>query len=66
MCCTGEAIDMYCVRLLEATGVLLLPATVYDHQPSTDANRFRIGLGRKNFSECMSKWAAFDANEAGV
>ena len=61
--CAGEPIDAYCARLLEAAGVLLLPATVYDHAASTADNRFRIGLGRKNFGECMQKWIEFDAQE---
>ena len=36
-----------------SAGVLLLPATVYDHTPSIAAGRFRVGLGRKNVPECL-------------
>ena len=55
----GEPIDKYCARLLKATGVLLLPATLYEHEESTDRGHFRLGLGRSNFAECMDKWQTF-------
>ena len=64
--CAGEPIDQYCARLLEASGVLLLPATVYDHAPSTIASRFRLGLGRENFKECIRRWADFESREAAA
>jgi hypothetical protein len=31
-----SGIDDFCQRLVDEAGVLLLPASVYDHQPSTD------------------------------
>ena len=55
----GEPVDQYCARLLKATGVLLLPATLYDHETSIDAGHFRLGLGRRNFAECIGKWEEF-------
>jgi aspartate/methionine/tyrosine aminotransferase len=55
----GEPVDQYCARLLKATGVLLLPATLYDHDTSIEAGHFRLGLGRRNFAECMGKWEEF-------
>ena len=36
--------------LVEKTGVLLLPGTLYDDQ----SNHFRIGFGRKNFPEAIA------------
>jgi|WetSurMetagenome_2_1015567.scaffolds.fasta_scaffold185571_2 aspartate/methionine/tyrosine aminotransferase len=36
----------FCARLLERTGVLLLPSTVYGYEDS----HFRLGLGRDDFS----------------
>ncbi|KAJ9530425.1 hypothetical protein QJQ45_000808 [Haematococcus lacustris] len=56
---TGEPIDLFCDRLAAAEGVLLLPASVYDHDPSTAAGHFRLGLGRKNFKDCMARLAVF-------
>ena len=45
----GEAppgAEAFCARLLERTGVLLLPSTVYGYGDS----HFRLGLGREDFS----------------
>jgi aspartate/methionine/tyrosine aminotransferase len=39
----------FCVRLIERTGVLLLPGTLPDYG---DAN-FRIGFGRKNLPQIL-------------
>ncbi|EIE23298.1 aminotransferase, classes I and II [Coccomyxa subellipsoidea C-169] len=50
---TGEPVDEFCERLVQKSGVLLLPATVYEHAPSVAEGRFRIGLGRLNFKECL-------------
>lgn len=36
-------------------GVLLLPATVYNHAPSIARGHFRIGFGRKNAIESLEK-----------
>lgn len=32
---TGEPVEAFCDRCVQQAGVLLLPATVYDHEPST-------------------------------
>ncbi len=55
----GEPIDKYCARLLKASGVLLLPATLYEHEASTDGGHFRLGLGKRNFAECLGRWQTF-------
>jgi len=60
--CTGfvkyhapESVEDFCQRLLQATGVLLLPASVYDY-PS---NHFRIGFGRRNMGQALEKLSEF-------
>ena len=44
---------------IDNAGVLLLPATVYDHQSSVADGRFRIGLGRRNMPNCLQVLANF-------
>ena len=44
-----EGADQFCVQLVEETGVLLLPPSVYHSELlKTPADRFRIGFGRNN------------------
>lgn len=47
-------IDEFCEDLVSHAGVLLLPATIYDHQPSVARRHFRVGLGRKNLPDCLT------------
>jgi aspartate/methionine/tyrosine aminotransferase len=42
----GRGAEDFCARLLEQTGVLLLPSTVYGYGDS----HFRLGLGREDFT----------------
>lgn len=59
-CCrlvTGEPIEAFCSRVVEGCGVLLLPASVYDHAPCIERGHFRIGLGRRDLPECLGKLA---------
>ena len=59
---TGERMDLFCDRVVQGSGVLLLPSTVYGHtpdQPMEERGRFRIGLGRANLPECLEKLEAF-------
>ena len=44
-------IEEFCINLVNQKGVLLLPSTYFDY----GKQNFRIGLGRKNLSECMEK-----------
>ena len=44
-------ITEFCSQLVEKTGVLLLPGTVYDDT----CNHFRIGFGRIDFAQCLEK-----------
>jgi aspartate/methionine/tyrosine aminotransferase len=46
----GEKVSDFCKDLVEKTGVLLLPGTLYDDP----GNHFRIGFGRKNFPEAFA------------
>ena len=48
-----QAVDVeeFCIDLVNQKGVLLLPSTYFDY----GKQNFRIGLGRKNLSECMEK-----------
>jgi aspartate/methionine/tyrosine aminotransferase len=48
-------IEDYCDLVLERTGVLLLPGTVFD-----ESNRgVRIGFGRRSFPDALDRYAAF-------
>lgn len=46
-----EKVDKFCRDLVETAGVLLLPGTLYGNQ----LNSFRIGFGRKNLPEALSR-----------
>ena len=50
----SEIVDIFCDRLVKENGVLLMPASVYDHP----GNHFRIGFGRKNMQEALGKLRA--------
>mmetsp|Transcript_30341 Transcript_30341/g.96824 ORF Transcript_30341/g.96824 Transcript_30341/m.96824 type:complete len:115 (-) Transcript_30341:72-416(-) len=49
---TAANIQDFCDALVEDYGVMVLPGSVFDHQPE---ERFRVGLGRVNFPECLNK-----------
>ena len=51
----GASADAFAVRLVEATGVLLLPSTTFGSGDS----HFRIGLGRTDLPEAIAKLDAF-------
>lgn len=50
----GE-VDKFCSDLVEAAGVLLLPGTLYNKQ----FNSFRIGFGRKNLPEALTRFEQY-------
>jgi len=55
----GEGVEAFATRLVEQSGVLLLPASVYKSDlGATPADRFRIGYGRDNMA------AGLDATRA--
>ncbi len=47
----GEDVNSFCEDLVKNAGVLLLPGTLYEDQ----GNHFRIGFGRKNFPDALSR-----------
>jgi aspartate/methionine/tyrosine aminotransferase len=51
----GNSADRFAARLVEATGVLLLPSTAFGSGDS----HFRIGLGRTDLPDAVSKLEAF-------
>ena len=46
----NESAEEFCVKLVESTGVLLLPSNFYE----VDDQHFRIGYGRKNMPEGLA------------
>ena len=50
-----ESIDTFCEKLVTKSGVLLLPASVYEY----DAPHFRMGYGRRNFSDNLNKFEEY-------
>jgi aspartate/methionine/tyrosine aminotransferase len=47
----SDGVEVFCRRLVEEAGVLLLPASVYRSElTDTPRDRFRIGFGRANLS----------------
>ncbi|EFJ50513.1 hypothetical protein VOLCADRAFT_88940 [Volvox carteri f. nagariensis] len=54
-----ESVEEFCERLVNECGVLLLPATVYDHAPSSTGGHFRIGLGRRDLPGCLDVFRSF-------
>ena len=51
----GASADRFAARLVEATGVLLLPSTAFGSGDS----HFRIGLGRTDLPEALEKLESF-------
>lgn len=52
---TAEPIDEFGERLLEKTGVMIVPGSIFDH----DGNHFRIGFGRRNLPEALARLEEF-------
>ena len=50
-----ESSDVFCRRLAQEAGVLLMPASIYDHE----GPYFRVGFGRKNMPEALERLVAF-------
>ena len=48
-------VESFCDELVRKAGVLLLPGTVYDDH----ANHFRLGIGRKNLPQAISRLNEF-------
>ncbi|MFI1302149.1 aminotransferase class I/II-fold pyridoxal phosphate-dependent enzyme [Streptomyces sioyaensis] len=53
-----EGVEEFCTRLVEQAGVLLLPASIYRSELTpTPADRFRIGIGRRNPEQGLAAFA---------
>ena len=52
------SVDAFCTDLLQESGVLLLPGTLYEK----GINAFRVGFGRKNVPEVLQKFDAYLKN----
>jgi aspartate/methionine/tyrosine aminotransferase len=53
--CLRGGVESFCDELVRKAGVLLLPGSVYDD----NANHFRLGLGRKNLPQAISRLSGF-------
>ena len=53
----GVRIDDWAAQLVEATGVLLLPGSVFDHP----GNHFRLGFGRTDMPEALAGLESYAA-----
>ena len=51
----GMDVEAFCKALLKSAGVLLLPGTLYDD----NGNYFRIGFGRSNLPEAVTRLEQF-------
>jgi len=61
----NEGIDEFCARLVEQSGVLLLPGSVYQSTSAeTPANHFRIGFGRVNMPEALDRLRSYLADSS--
>lgn len=53
-------VELFCERLVEEEGVLLLPASIYRSElMAAPTDRFRIGFGRDNMDAGLSAFRAF-------
>ncbi|GGX71315.1 aminotransferase [Litorimonas cladophorae] len=53
-------VELFCERLVEEEGLLLLPASIYRSElMAAPTNRFRIGFGRDNMDAGLSAFRAF-------
>lgn len=51
----SDGVETFCQRLVEESGVFLLPSSIYDSTlTDTPTDRFRIGFGRKNIEQGLA------------
>lgn len=56
----GDGVEAFCKRLVERSGALLLPASVYASALNkTPDDRFRIGYGRANMAEGLAAMQSY-------
>lgn len=64
---TGEPTSVFCRRLVETRGVVLLPADIFQSQLTEIAsNRFRIGVGRRDPEPALEALAQFLHADSGA
>jgi aspartate/methionine/tyrosine aminotransferase len=51
----GESASGFCKKVVDETGVLLMPSTVYEFGDS----HFRIGFGREDMEECLEIFESY-------
>jgi aspartate/methionine/tyrosine aminotransferase len=56
----ADGVEAMCASLVESEGVLLLPASIFGSALTvTPADRFRIGLGRRDAPDALERWGAW-------
>ncbi len=56
----ADGVEAMCTELVEQAGVLLLPSSIYSSAlTETPADRFRVGLGRRDPEAGLAAWAAW-------
>ncbi|QRP43434.1 aminotransferase class I/II-fold pyridoxal phosphate-dependent enzyme [Amycolatopsis sp. FDAARGOS 1241] len=56
----ADGVEAMCTELVEQRGVLLLPSSIYRSELTpTPADRFRVGVGRRDPDEGLAAWAEF-------
>jgi aspartate/methionine/tyrosine aminotransferase len=56
----ADGVEAMCTGLVEQEGVLLLPASIYHSSlTTTPADRFRVGVGRRDPQQALDAWAAW-------
>lgn len=50
-----ERVEDFCTKLVDQTGVLLMPSSIYN----MSTNHFRVGFGRKNMPDALDKLEKF-------
>jgi aspartate/methionine/tyrosine aminotransferase len=56
----SDGVETMCADLVEESGVLLLPSSIYTSAlTETPADRFRVGLGRRDPAEALDVWATW-------
>jgi aspartate/methionine/tyrosine aminotransferase len=51
----GRGVDEWCARLVQDTGILLLPGAAYDYEPVDGRQHFRIGFGREDMGDVLQR-----------
>jgi aspartate/methionine/tyrosine aminotransferase len=59
----ADGVEAMCTDLVEQSGVLLLPASIYGSRLTpTPPDRFRVGVGRRSPDEALATWTSWLEN----